>query len=173
MTCERIRELLTLAAGGDVEENERIAVESHLSLCADCRRELEEYRGLRGLLSELREGVAPPGTFEKLWTGVRRETARRIAASAVREWLLRAAAVLVVGLAVGYVASAATGPGAPPNAEPAAAEFHDAGLGAPVREAGAAPPSSPKLRFEIRPRVGGGYYLPQVEAILETDATGF
>src|SRR5689334_21806873 len=71
MGCEEIRDLLALYAGGESYDNERVAVEAHVAVCAACARELDQYREARSNLAMLREGQAPPGTFKNLWSGVR------------------------------------------------------------------------------------------------------
>src|SRR5436190_23725792 len=71
MGCDEIRDLLALYAGGESYDNERVAVEAHVAVCAACARELDQYREARANLATLREGQAAPGTFKNLWSGVR------------------------------------------------------------------------------------------------------
>lgn len=99
--CFEIRDLLAL--GEDVSPNERIAIESHVSICPDCARELSETRTLIGSLAMLRDGEMPAGASERIWAGVRSVVpgSRR---KAFMAWSIRAAAILVIGLTVGYTA---------------------------------------------------------------------
>ncbi|HEY3226154.1 MAG TPA: zf-HC2 domain-containing protein, partial [Planctomycetota bacterium] len=101
MGCEEIRDLIASGAGGEATDHERIAIESHVAVCAECARELAEVRNLMGHLALLREGDAPPGTPERIWQGIRAAvpTRRR---SRLLAWTLRAAALLVIGASVGY-----------------------------------------------------------------------
>src|SRR5574341_1104159 len=103
MGCEDIRDLLALYAGGETHDNERVAVEAHVGLCAACARELDQYREMRTALASLCEGDAPSGTWKSMWQGVRdglfpRRPSRGLA---VFDGVLRYAAVLMVGLAIG------------------------------------------------------------------------
>ena len=97
MNCDAIRDLIA----GEATDHERIAIESHLAVCAECARELAEVRSLIANLAVLREGDAPSGTAERIWQGVQAAvpTPRR---SRVLAWSLRAAALLVLGVSVGY-----------------------------------------------------------------------
>src|SRR5262245_40570616 len=50
MKCHEIHELLPLHLYGDLELNERSAVEEHLSACPECRAELAALGGVRRAL---------------------------------------------------------------------------------------------------------------------------
>ena len=171
MGCEEIRDLLALYAGGESYDHERTAVEAHISVCAACARELDQYREARANLALLREGDAPPGTFKTLWSGVRadlfpKKETRRFA------WVdeaLRYAAVVMVGIAIGvtihYIGRRDAASASSPTA---AAGVVDSAL--PVQPATF--PNSPRLIFRPRvpapaPRVeaDGNFYLPRVESI--------
>ena len=102
MNCEETRDLLPLYAGGEVEANERLAVEAHLPLCSECSRELDQYRDARGRLGELREVPMAPGVEAEIWRNVRDELFPRRRRVRQLDWAVRYAAVLVIGLAAGY-----------------------------------------------------------------------
>jgi len=175
MGCEEIRDLLPLVAGGEAREDERRAVEEHVSHCTACSRELDLFREARANLALLREGEAPGGTWKSIWTGVRSDLfpGRRTSPLQVFDVVLRYAAVLMVGLAVGvgsYVATRPPRPAARPEVLTAADPVSgvvEAGPGfiRNVRSASPAP-------FRAAPRVAlppvkpdGNAYLPRVEAI--------
>ena len=169
MGCEEIRDLLALYAGGESYENERVAVEAHVAVCAACARELDHFREARANLALLREGTAPPGHIKSLWSGVRAALFPQKAAARAG-WLdasLRYAAVTMVGIAIGVLIHVAERREAPP----AASSFTAAG---PVN--GDSPvqaihmtPSQPRLFLRTQPRarveLDENYYLPRVESM--------
>jgi anti-sigma factor RsiW len=174
MGCEEFRDLLALYAGGESYDNERIAVEGHIAVCAACARELDHYRESRANLAALREGAAPAGTFKNLWGGVRADLFPQKASNRL-SWLdasLRYAAVAMVGIAIGVVIHLIerreTSPAAAPV--PAAARFN---VGTPVQPVTLTPfRSSPRLILRAQPSLpasriepDGNYYLPRVESI--------
>ena len=180
MGCEDVKDLLALYAGGDVSDNERIAVEAHLAGCPACARELAEHREVRGLLGGLREGDAPRGSIEAVWTRVAAEVLpARPPRAAWMAWTLRAAAALVIGVALGHTVSALVGGGRVAAPEQPVAGYTQ---GVPALAAGsgsaAVPQASPRgvfeLRFSNRP-VGtdSRHHLPRVERILPAGETDF
>ena len=180
MNCNALRDLLPLYAGGEVEENERIAVDGHLPYCPDCARELNDYREARGLLSALREEGNPPD----LWKNIRPAlfpTSR----SRVLAWSgpLRYAAALLIGLSVGFLSVTLT---RRPTSEdrPVAVgggEFRGfsdhstggAGLagGAPDRASRGAPRI--RLLFPRSIPDDRGHYLPRAETVLVSGERDF
>jgi anti-sigma factor RsiW len=171
MGCEEIRDLLALYAGGESYDNERVAVEAHVAVCAACARELDHFREARANLALLREGSAPPGTFKSLWTGVRADLfPQKVAVRA--GWLdasLRYAAVTMVGIAIGVLIHVAERREAPPASSSMTAV-------APVGGTTVQPvhmvPSQPRLFLRTQPRtpaprveLDGNYYLPRVESM--------
>jgi anti-sigma factor RsiW len=185
MNCEEIRDLLALHVGGEAHENERIALEAHLPSCAECRCALDEYRELRQAMADLKEGSAPRGAIESTWTRVQQEIAPAKKGGRVMamEWLIRAAAVVVIGVAIGYssmqVAAQRTPAAAKSVAETPSTEYAP---GARPREAGGgagpwgggAPPMqiNPNVRRNTT-KLQGNYYLPRVERILDGDECEF
>jgi predicted anti-sigma-YlaC factor YlaD len=172
MGCEEIRDLLALYAGGESYDNERVAVEAHVAVCAACARELDQYREARANLALLREGSAPPGTFKTLWTGVRSDLFPRKTVDRAG-WLdasLRYAAVTMVGIAIGvliHVADRRESPTASPSMT-AVAPVNGVTLVQPANLT----PSQPRLFLRTQPRVtgprvelDGNYYLPRVESL--------
>lgn len=179
MGCEEVRDLLALYAGGETHDDERVAVEAHVSLCAACARELDHYREMRAALSSLREGDAPSGTWKSLWQGVRESVFPRRGSRAlvVFDGLLRYAAVLTVGLAIGVGAyylrpgrgGEAEAGASLPRANGAVIASRAPGLpGGFTRDASAfqfeMPP--PPRFFAPQARPEGNAYLPRVEAVL-------
>ncbi len=186
MGCEELKDLIPLYAGGEAHENERLAVEAHLPQCPDCSRELEQYREMRGLLAELREEILPPGTEAETWKGVRDEIFPHRRETRRLDWAIRGAAVLLIGLAIGFFAVTVGGRRtSAPQALPEAAlrdDVVDAGNAARsslggADFAGSKPRSGfsgwtffdePTLRYTL-PRASqpeGSHYLPRVEAIV-------
>ncbi|HVE39973.1 MAG TPA: zf-HC2 domain-containing protein [Planctomycetota bacterium] len=173
MGCEEIRDLLALYAGGESYDNERVAVEAHVAVCAACARELDQYREARANLSMLREGQAPPGTFKNLWSGVRADLFPQKAAPPRLAWFdtaLRYAAVGMVGIAIGVLLHVTTRRDAGPVTAPMASQ-PSVNIASPVQPA-TFPNTSRGFIFRPRtspalPRVeaDGNFYLPRVESI--------
>ena len=171
MGCEEIRDLLALYAGGESYDNDRLAVEAHVAVCAACARELDQHREARANLAMLREGQAPPGTFKNLWSGVRADLfPQKITTRTV--WFdasLRYAAVLMVGIAIGVLVHLATRREAGPVPATTAAAV-PVTSGTPVQPATF--PNAPRLIFRAAPMPStpradedGKFYLPRVESI--------
>lgn len=182
MTCESMRDLIPLAAGGEAPDNERIAVEAHVAVCSACAREMADYRGLISLVGSLREGDVPAGTFERIQRAVLPRPART--AVAAGGWWMRAAAALLIGLTVGFSAKTLADRGAQPEPAARAPESGDATwIPGGVMPAGTASPfmrnpnSEIFLRFDAprraAPRHDGTYYLPRVESLVNPDETDF
>jgi anti-sigma factor RsiW len=170
MGCEEIRDLLALYAGGESYDNERTAVEAHVAVCAACARELDQYREMRSNLASLREGQAPAGTFKSIWPGVRSDLFPSKHPANVLSWfdaVLRYAAVVMVGVAIGVIVHYAqrkdVAPSLPAKTVAAAPEL----IPAPVSPA----TMSPRLLVIPRARPApalepeGAFYLPRVESI--------
>lgn len=176
--CLEIRDLVAL--GEDIAPNERIAVESHVSVCAECARELAETRTLIGNLGLLREGEMPAGTSERIWQGVRFAVpgSRR---PAFMVWSLRAAAVLVFGLSIGYTSTSIAGRSAAPGGigEDTILEEARSTLVTEPYTRGTfekdrvfpAPPGLPTL--QIPAQAWTWHYLPQVDEVLEPEVVRF
>lgn len=186
MGCEELKDLIPLYAGGEAYENERLAVEAHLPQCPDCARELEQVREMRGFLAELREGTLPPGTEARMWRDVRDEMFPHRRRTRSLDWAIRSAAVLVVGLAVGFFAVTVGGRRGPKPQAPVKVASLDTVVdaGSAARSsiggadfAGSQPswsfggwtfPDEPTLRYAL-PRASrseGSHYLPRVEAVV-------
>ena len=59
--CVRIEDDLLAAAMGEAESSAVGRVERHLTICASCRREFQEYRAVDGAVTTLREEPSPSG----------------------------------------------------------------------------------------------------------------
>lgn len=179
MTCDEMKDLIPLYVGGEVEENERIAVDAHVGMCSDCAHELEEFRQSRGLLESLREEETPPGTSSRIWKRVKEELFPRKRAVAFGDWALKCAAVLVIGVAIGYAAFTAFRRPEPvaqtPQSPALSVETRGGMIHGPARTAGSGgggeffQENPREKRVYVMPRTsraGGSHYLPRVETIL-------
>jgi anti-sigma factor RsiW len=173
MGCDEIRDLLALYAGGESYDQDRVAVEAHVAVCAACARELDQYREARANLAMLRDGQLPPGTFKNLWSGVRADLFPQKVPPAPLAWFdaaLRYAAIGMVGIAIGVLVHVSTRRDAGSLTAPTAAQ-PPVNVASPVQPA--AFPNTPR-GFLFRPREtpgnprvepDGNYYLPRVESI--------
>ena len=181
MNCEQIRDLIALGAGGEASDHERIAIESHVAVCVECARELAEARALVANLAILREGDAPAGTAERIWARVESAIPGR-RRSPVLAWSLRVAAVLILGVSVGYSTTSIvrhSDRGVLPIEEdvvddaratyvPRTSELSSGGTDRGPHGLSLAPlPEGTVLP------AGTGYYLPKVDQVLDTDEVRF
>jgi anti-sigma factor RsiW len=184
MNCDAVRDLIALGAGGEITDHERIAVEGHVAVCAECARDLADYRGLVGNLALLREGDAPVGTAERIWEGVRFAVPSRGPRALPLAWAARAAAILVVGLSLGFTAMSVTRGQTPASdlsmdsrPEDASASTYVPSIRGPAHktsggETGAFAPETPKgvdmmaVPPAPAPTEGVIFHLPRADAIL-------
>lgn len=166
MGCEEIRDLLALYAGGESYDHERTAVEAHIAVCAACARELDLFREARANLALLREGDAPPGTFKAIWAGVKtdRFPAAPVKSFAWADTVLRYAAVVMVGVAIGVVAHFSQRSRLGPETIPTTATA-PVTIPAPVQPATMPRVIVPGRRVAPKLELDGSYYLPRVESI--------
>jgi len=180
MNCEEIRDLLPLYAGGELGPEERMAAEAHLSLCAECGRELDLYREDRVRLADAREDEPPPGVLKALREGIEAELFPRKASLGLLA--ARFAAALLLGLALGLAVHAgrralpdvpsdpvASAPDGRPSSESVASGARAGALPAAGAPGLGAWPL--RLRAEPMPRfhapratLDGRHYLPRVES---------
>ena len=84
-THEQFADDLALLALGQLQGDERAALEKHLEGCAACRRELEQLRGDTALLALSAAGPTPPRrSRERLLKAIAKEP--RVAKAAGRRW---------------------------------------------------------------------------------------
>ena len=129
-TCRSIRDLLPLHVGGDLDAGPARRVDEHLHHCLSCFREFRDLAALRQRLVALGEQQPPAAGLEHFTEEVMARVAlgergpaaelpgvRRTRPSVMVP--LAAAATLMVGVALGYVArTGAAGPGAGPSLAP-------------------------------------------------------
>lgn len=58
-TCREIERDLVAVAAGEAGASEARGVERHVAVCRDCRQELERYRVLEGMVTDLRRAPIP------------------------------------------------------------------------------------------------------------------
>ena len=181
MNCDGIKDLLALGAGGEITDHERIAVEAHIAVCAECARELADYRGLVGNLALLREGEAPAGTAERIWEGVRPSVPGRKPRVFALGWIARAAAVLVIGLSVGFTAMSVTRTSSPApdlSMDGRPVDNYSASYVTPIghpasKASGGEPGDILVVPPSVVPAEGVNYYLPRADAIISPDDIRF
>jgi len=88
-THEQFADDLALLALGQLQGDERVALEKHLEGCAGCRRELEQLRGDTALLALSAAGPTPPRRArERLLKAIAKEPRAPKAASRRWTWTL-------------------------------------------------------------------------------------
>ncbi len=96
MTCEEAIRAIEAMIDREIDDDERLQLEAHLAGCESCRRETEERRAFSDRIGrDLGDAFRFPDAG-----------ARRVIIRPRRFPWVRAAAVIVVGIAVGYVGSA-------------------------------------------------------------------
>lgn len=95
--CESVRDRVDRYVAGDLDAEQRAAVDRHLTGCADCRDDLESSRVVASHTTALRREINPAND---LWAGIAaRLRPRRRELSLPVSWLAAAAVALVVGSA--------------------------------------------------------------------------
>jgi len=84
LTCAAVRQRLAAFHDGELEVQDRIAVQGHLNGCPAC---LDELNGYQAVTSALRHAAAPGPADD--WTGVTPGVIGRIRAEANEAWLAR------------------------------------------------------------------------------------
>lgn len=121
MTCKKIRDLIPLAAGADLEVAEQREVESHLKSCLACMREFRAFAAVRAALlveEAPLERAAPVGLAESIRAAIAAEAATASAhcpavalgpsgPTAWLRWALPIAAALVLSASAGFYWSSA------------------------------------------------------------------
>jgi anti-sigma factor RsiW len=111
MRCEDVLKQLTTFSSGELPADVRQAVQAHLAGCSACRAALAEADPLAGVFAGAETPPIPPGFASRVMAAARQrlQAGRRSASwNPLRWWRLTstpmhaaAAAVLVIGLAIG------------------------------------------------------------------------
>ncbi|MGQ0635241.1 MAG: zf-HC2 domain-containing protein [Planctomycetaceae bacterium] len=125
--CRRVRKLLALWAGNDLEPQERVEAERHMTVCPVCR---EEWVGLRSGQQALEQARGAPGDEtphpHSVWPAVHRQICALTDQSAAPAWhgwlpvgaLAAACLLVVVVTSQGVGPQGAAGTGAPIVVQP-------------------------------------------------------
>jgi predicted anti-sigma-YlaC factor YlaD len=70
MACGRFRELMMASIDGEIGEEDRAALESHLAGCDECRREFEELARVSRLVGEIELPRPSQEDMMKYWPSV-------------------------------------------------------------------------------------------------------
>jgi putative zinc finger protein len=106
VTCEEAIRAIEAMIDREINDDERMQLEAHLAGCESCRRETDERRAFSDRIGRDLNDAFPPAP----------SSARRVIIRPRRFPWVRAAAVILVGFAVGYVGSS-TGFFRPASAE--------------------------------------------------------
>jgi len=104
MNCSDAKKLLTLFAGGDLEEAEFTRVNEHVASCPECGKLLASLRADRELVASLKSSGPEPPSFGEFWDGLSEKLAPEARRRLLRKYLHRAvraatvAAVLLVAV---------------------------------------------------------------------------
>ena len=70
MACGRFKELMMASLDGEISVKDRAELESHLALCAECRREFDELSELAELVGEIELPRPSQEDMMKYWPSV-------------------------------------------------------------------------------------------------------
>lgn len=106
MQCEEARSLLSPYLDGELTPQQRMAVDAHLTECADCTAEWEDFETISGLAARMVDPVPPAGLWERIesrnaTTSGRIDTplrSQRRARRKVRQFLVAALVLVAAGL---------------------------------------------------------------------------
>lgn len=157
MNCHEYQDWIPLYAGGDLAGGERLSLEAHLGSCAPCQAEVARFRECRAALAAQPESLPPGGSYAFLWEGIRREFFPVRTYRWMESWSY--AALLLIGLSVGYLSFAPSHSGASRAAAPLEAGVTRA---VPAQAAGG-------LSMEpVRSRTGMGMGLIPVDSAVRS-----
>ena len=118
MSCEIHRSRIADALRGGLSPGDAAVLSAHTETCAACRAELADLRALWDDLGSLPAPVPPAGLADRFRAAARAEAGAARAEAGRRRRLASLAAVLLLGIAIGYslravTAGAVGGTGAP------------------------------------------------------------
>ncbi len=101
-SCARIKKLIPLCGAGELSAKERVMVEEHLNQCPACQKELDSYNSLRDTLASAKAPEQTPQFWREYEDEIITKIQRTRQLSFGMPLLVRAAAVFVIGLGLGY-----------------------------------------------------------------------
>lgn len=125
MNCQDVKNKLRAFSIGELPMDIRQALQAHVSACDACRAELAKTDALAGVLAAAQTPPIPPGfTARVLAMAQQRQITERIGTWNLKRWWhvtsvpmhAAAAAMLVIGLAIGLVMGSASWPLPPQDA---------------------------------------------------------
>jgi anti-sigma factor RsiW len=133
MRCRKVRQLIPLAAGGDLRPRQAMAVRAHIDACAGCRADLEDFRTAFAGIKAAAKAESVAAWNEGEWKAA---VARAVAAApepkpqSGRSVGLAWAAASVLGIVLGLIVMGVLFRGPSPRPDTAA------GTGGPLLAAG-------------------------------------
>lgn len=67
---EYYKKLLMGLVDGELSDEEKKELESHLSKCSECRRELQEFKKMKEVMKTMKYKEPPDELWERYWTGI-------------------------------------------------------------------------------------------------------
>ena len=101
MNCEQVNGLLDQWMDGELDEEQRLAMEAHGRECPQCAAAIRSTRQLKALFEQMEPEVDVPLQAQAGWRGAVRAEARAARGRRLRRWIASAAAAIVVLVGVG------------------------------------------------------------------------
>ena len=95
---QEIKELISSYIDGEVNEEQKRMVESHLKECPECQKEFEEMRKLEEVMGQMELKKPPRETWQVYWSFVYNRLERRIG------WILFSIGAIILLFFGGYKA---------------------------------------------------------------------
>ena len=106
-SCHTVSSLLDAMVDGGLGPEDTARVEEHLSLCPDCRRELDSLRAVKQAAAALPRGLSPR---QDLWQGIEnRLDAQRQTRSWLNPAVVAVAATVVAAIALAFLLTSGRG----------------------------------------------------------------
>ena len=100
MRCKKFKEKIILDLYGELSEEEKADLESHLQECAECSRDLEYTRKVFQAVEYSKRAEIPVANWERAWEGisstVKEKPKRQISFLLFPKWAYAAAGVVLV-----------------------------------------------------------------------------
>lgn len=96
MTCQKDKGLMMAYIDNELDDEQKRSFEKHLMSCADCRKEVEEFRKLKQITDDLALAEPEDVVWRQYWSGIYNRVERGVG------WVLFSVAVILLLIYGGF-----------------------------------------------------------------------